>query len=95
MVVKGNWGLALGVEGRFGWREAYWRPMRDAVRRAMRMVSVEPLTLGVPRHRGIEGIFAPNYCIVGYRVVEKLVACVRSVAGVKETWRRALGVAVG
>jgi hypothetical protein len=36
--------------------EAYCNPMRDAVKRAMRMLSDEPLIFGVPVHCAIEGI---------------------------------------
>lgn len=35
----------------------YCKPMREAVSNAMRMLSVEPLTEGVPCHCATDGIF--------------------------------------
>ena len=45
-----------GVGG--GGGGVYWWPMSEAVSKAMRMLSVEPLTEGVPCHCATDGIFS-------------------------------------
>ena len=74
--------------------QAYCSPMRDAVSKAMRMLSVEPLIDGVPVHCATAGIV-----LSGTSVCELLKVGVRSRARqsllrseVIETWKVALGV---
>ena len=70
--------------------------MRDAVRSAMRMLSVEPLTLGVPVHcvtEGMSGLF-DSLCAVVLDAKEDEVACnsITPSSQVMATWKVALGV---
>lgn len=64
--------------------------MRDAVSSAMRMLSEEPFTFGVPLHCATEGIFA-HAEIVLCRVRVQWVLLLK----VGETWLVALGVTRG
>ena len=67
--------------------------MSDAVSSAMRMLSVEPLTEGVPCHCATDGIFFslpdyepsfPDTCFLGCRVLlSRAYACVRSQGSLK------------